>query len=133
MKLLDTTFLIHYWQGDADAGAYLAANEDAHRFVATTISLKELAVGRHRHGEFDPTELESTFGWVDVLPFALDHAYEAAKLEADLWASDRSRRRVEALAGDVLIAGTARALDAPVVTRDTDDFGAFDGVAVEPY
>lgn len=133
MKLLDTTVLIHYWSGDDDAGAYLARHEDAHRFVTTTINVKELAVGRHRQGQFDSAELTSTFGWLDVLAFDRTHAYEAAKLEADLWTSDRSRRRIDSLAGDVLVAGVARALDAPVVTRNTDDFADFAGVGVESY
>jgi predicted nucleic acid-binding protein len=33
----------------------------------------------------------------------------------------------------VLVAGTARALDAPVVTRNVDDFAHFGGVDVESY
>lgn len=85
MKLLDTTFLIHYWSGNEDAGSYLAAHDDTDEFVTTPINLmRELAVGRRRQGQFDARELDATFGWVTVVPFDAEQAYEAARLEADL-------------------------------------------------
>lgn len=133
MKLLDTTFLIDYWAGDEDAGAFLDAHEETDEFVTTPITVKELAGGRRRQERFDERELASTFDWVRVVPFDRRHAYEAAALAADLWDSDRTRRQVEALAGDVLVAGAARALDATVVTRNTEDFEQFDGVTPEGY
>lgn len=38
-----------------------------------------------------PNDLEATFGWLEFVPFGLDHAYHAAELEADLRASSRCR------------------------------------------
>lgn len=133
MKLLDTTFLIHYWSGQEAAGEYLSTYEDAETFLTTTINLKELAVGRRRQGQFDRQELAETFSWLEVVPFDVDAAHEAAALEADLWAGDSTRRQIDSLAGDVLIAGVARTLDATIVTRNTVDFAPFDGVETERY
>lgn len=134
MKLLDTTFLIDYWVGDDRVGAYLEDHSETESFISTTVNLKELAVGRVLRGQLDPADLEATYGWLTFLPFGVDHAYQAAELEADLRnRSDVDGARRNALAGDLLIAAVARAEGAPVVTDNVTDFERFDGVTVEPY
>ena len=40
---------------------------------------------------------------------------------------------MDSLVGDLLIAGVARAIDAPVVTHTVEDFELFEGVSVERY
>lgn len=134
MKLLDTDFLIDYWRGDAAVETYLEATTETETFVSTTISLKELAVGRAMQDALDPAEFAATFGWLTFLPFEPAHAYEAPALEADLRAGDDvNQAKVNALAADLLIAGVARAEGATVVTRNDRDFATFDGVPVEDY
>jgi predicted nucleic acid-binding protein len=71
MKLLDTTFLIHYWGGVDAVREYLEANEDS-EFVTTTLNLKEIAVGRELQGALDWHEIRSTFDWVRFVPFDTD-------------------------------------------------------------
>lgn len=133
-KLLDTTFLVHYWRGEESVAAYLAAHEDATEFVTTTINVKELAVGRELQGTTDHRDLLETFGWVRLVPFDVDHALAAARMEAVLRGDETvDGHEVNALAGDVLIAAVADVLDAPVVTRNTADFERFEGVSVETY
>lgn len=133
-KLLDTTFLIHYWGGDPGVEEYLETHEETAEFAATTLNLKEVAVGRRLQGEFDRQELESTFNWVRLVPFDVEHAFLASGFEADLHRRENvNQDRVNALAGDLLIAAVAKALDAPVVTRNVDDFELFEGVDVETY
>lgn len=79
-------------------------------------------------------DIVGTFDWVRIVPFELDHAIVAGELEASLRVDDTvTRRQIDALGADVLIAGIGRHLDAPVVTRNVDDFERFDGVVVEPY
>lgn len=131
MKLLDTTFLIHYWGGAEATAEYLDAH-DGHEFVTTAINLEELAVGRAIRGDLDRNEIASTFDWVTVLPFTADHAYVAGTLEAELRRSDVDPERLNALAGDVLIGAVAEAEGATVVTRNVEDFELLD-VSVEPY
>lgn len=133
MKLLDTTFLIHYWAGRDAVGEYLERHEES-EFATTTLNLKEIAVGRDLQGELDRHEILSTFEWVDVVPFRTEHAFVAGQLEADLHRDrDVNQDRINSLTGDVLIAAVARERGATVVTRNVDDFERFEGVSVEAY
>lgn len=132
-KLLDTTFLIHYWAGRDAAAEYLDAHEETCEFVTTPINLKEIAVGRRLQDAFDPDEIRSTFEWVRVVPFETEHAFVAGALEAPLHEDgDVNRQRVNALAGDLLIAAVAEDLNATVVTENVEDFQLL-GVPVESY
>lgn len=132
MKLLDTTFLIHYWGGFEATAEYLDANEEE-TFVTTTLNVKELAVGRALQGQLDRNEIRSTFDWVTVLPFESEHAYVAGVLEAELRRNDSlNQDGLNALAGDLLIAAVAESENATVVTRNTRDFEML-GVPVEAY
>ncbi|WP_132057917.1 type II toxin-antitoxin system VapC family toxin [Halorussus amylolyticus] len=133
-KLLDTTFLIHYWAGRDAVAEYLEAREDTCEFATTAINLKEIAVGRKLQGQFDPREIRSKFEWVRLVPFGVEHAFSAGELEASLREDDDiNQQKVNALAGDLLIASVAAELGAPVVTRNVEDFELFDGVSVETY
>jgi hypothetical protein len=133
-KLLDTTFLIHYWAGRDAVKKYLEAHEDTDEFVTTAINLKEIAVGRKLQRQFDPAEIWSEFEWVEFVPFAADHAMLAGEMEATLRADDDvNQQKVNALTGDLFIAAVAKDLSAPVVTRNADDFEMLDGVSVETY
>jgi len=133
MKLLDTTFLVHYWGGLDEVAAYLEAHDEA-EFVTTTFNLKEIAVGRELQGALDRPESRSTFEWVEIIPFELEHAFLAGELEAELHRDDAvNGDKINALTGDVLIAAVAKAEGATVVTENVEDFALFDGVAVERY
>lgn len=133
-KLLDTTFLIHYWAGRNAVAEYLDAHEETSEFVTTPINLKEIAVGRRLQGQFDPDEIRSKFEWVHVVPFETDHAFVAGGLEAPLHDDgDINRQKLNSLTGDVLIAAVAKDLNATVVTRNVGDFERFEGVSVEAY
>jgi predicted nucleic acid-binding protein len=133
MKLLNSTFLAHYTRGADVVFEYLSEHEDE-QFVTSTINVKEIAVGAHLVE--DPTyhEILTDFGWVDIRPFSTEHAYFAGEIEAQLQDDPEIRQdRINSLMGDILIAGVAVALDAPIVTRNVDDFELFDGVSVETY
>lgn len=134
IKLLDTTFLVHYWAGRDAVKEYLEAHEETSEFVTTAINLKEIAVGRKLQGNFDPAEIRSKFEWVEAIPFGPDHAMLAGQMEATLRADDEiNQQKVNELAGDLFIAAVARDRNAPVVTRNVDDFEMLDGVSVETY
>lgn len=133
MKLLDTTFLIHYWGGHRNVRRYLERN-DGSEFATTTLNLKEIAVGRKLQGKFDRQEILATFDWTTILPFEPDHAFIAAEFEAELHRSERiNQDGINSLAGDLLIAAVAKQLGGTVVTENTDDFERFDGVSAETY
>jgi predicted nucleic acid-binding protein len=133
-KLLDTTFLVHYWAGRDAVKEYLEAHEETSEFVTTGINLKEIAVGRELQGKFDPAEIRSKFEWVEAVPFGPDHAMLAGQMEATLRKNDEvDQQKVNELAGDLFIPAVARDLGATVVTRNVDDFEMLDGVSVETY
>ena len=132
MKLLDTTFLVDYERGEEAVAEYLEAN-GAVEFVTSTLCVKELAVGRHIVGDPTLADVLAPYGWLEVVPFRADHAIAAGEMEAELHADESvNRDYIDAVAGDLLIAAVARAMDATVVTNDRDDFERFD-VAVEGY
>lgn len=132
-KLLDTTFLIHHWGGRESVRSYLESQPEATEYVTTTINLKEIAVGRKLTGQFDPVEIRSQFEWVRVVPITEAIAWEAAEIEATLYRDDSVEQdRINALAGDAIIAGAASNLGATVVSNDVDGFRTL-GVPVEAY
>ncbi|WP_123535163.1 type II toxin-antitoxin system VapC family toxin [Halosimplex salinum] len=135
MKLLDTTFLAHYYRGDPRVESFLSAHEDGDEDLFTsTINVEEIAVGVHTV-EDDPSleSLLADLGWLRVTPFEDEDAFAAAAIEAELLDDDGvGQDRINALAGDVLIAGVADRRDATVVTENVDDFEAL-GVPVKAY
>lgn len=133
MKLLDTTFLIHYWGGREEVKSYLEVHRNA-EFITTTLNIKEIAVGRALQDEFSTASIRSAFDWVRIVPFDIDESFVAGELEAALHRDENiNQGRINALAGDLLIASVAKQWNATVVTQNIDDFELFDGVAVESY
>ena len=66
--------------------------------------------------------------------FSAEYAYFAGEIEAQLQADPEIRQdRINSLMGDILIAGVATAFEAPVVTRNVEDFKLFDNISVETY
>ncbi|WP_138005129.1 PIN domain-containing protein [Halalkalirubrum salinum] len=133
MKLLDTTFLIHYWAGREAVREYLRAHEED-EFVTTTLNIKEIAVGRAIQEKLDPVEIQTVFEWITVIPFQEEHAFVAGELEAKLHQDERiNQDKINALAGDLLIAAVGKETGAPIVTQNIEDFQIFDGVTVDVY
>jgi hypothetical protein len=133
MKLLDTTFLIHYWAGNQDAKDYLEQHSES-EFVTTTLNIKEIAVGRELQGKLNRQEILTTFEWLTLIPLQADHAFVAAELEAELHRENSvNQDKINALAGDILIAGVAKDMGATVITENTTDFERFDTISVDGY
>lgn len=96
--------------------------------------VEEIAVGALAVSDPTKEELLVALGWVRVFPFTAERVYCAGEFEADLRADpDVQQDRRDSPMDDLPIAGVARAIDAPVVTRDVEDFEFFDGVSVEAY
>lgn len=134
-KLLDTTFHVHFLTDEARVKPYLEAHDTPEtEFLASMITMKELAVGVH-HVEDDPSvaDLHADFGWVDILPFSMRHAFYAGQIENALIQQETPQEQLNALGGDILVGGVAVAENATVVTQNTDDFELMPGVDVERY
>lgn len=126
MKLLDSSLLIDYARGHPAAAEYLDEHDDA-SFGAPTIVLAELYTGLFVTTDMDREAVTARYGWLHPVPFTNEAAVEAAEIRASLRATGEPINE-----SDTYIAGTARALDLPVVTAD-GDFERIDGVAVERY
>lgn len=127
--------MIHFLTSKTRVAPHLEAHDTPEtQFLASTISMKELAVGLHVVTD-KPTlaDLRADLGWVDVRPFSTRHAFVAGQIEAALRDRGVPQDRLNALGGDVLVGGVARAENATVVTENEDDFELLPGVDVEPY
>jgi hypothetical protein len=131
MKFLDTTFLIDHQNGESRVEDYLSEHENE-TLVTSTITLKEIAVGRFLIQSPTPTQqdIRNDFQWVRVEPYLPSHGLEAAEIEAELREAGEYH---EKLATDILLAGVANDLGAPVVTDNTKDFEKFEEIEVESY
>jgi len=133
MKLLDTTFLIHYWAGREGVRDYLERIEEF-ELTTTTLNIKEIAVGRALQGKLDRHEILETFEWVNIIPFGTEHAFLAGQVDAELHRDESvTRGKINSLTGDVLIAAVAEETGATVVTENIDDFEFLGDVSVETY
>jgi predicted nucleic acid-binding protein len=134
-KLLDTTFHVHFLTDKERVKPYLEAHETPEtEFLSSMITMKKLAVGVH-HVEHDPSvaDLHADFGWVNILPFSMRHAFYAGQIENALIQQGTPQEQLNALGGDILIGGVALAEDATVVTQNTDDFELMPDVDIESY
>jgi predicted nucleic acid-binding protein len=123
--LLDTTFVIDHLRGDPVAVARLAAiveNGDE-PFVCDVVAC-EAWTGAHDDSDRD---LVGLLRFVEFVQAGPEHARRAGR-----WRADALRRGWTLSAPDALIAASAEALDAAVLTRNLRDF-ALTAARVETY
>ena len=123
MKVLDSSFCADFLRGRDHAKQYRLDHQDE-SLVLTEIGFYELYHGAVKVGR-DPTAVDRNLPWVDRLDYTPAHSREGAQIRAEL--EDQGKRIQHP---DMMIAGVARSLDAPIVTSDTD-FGHIDGLTVE--
>jgi predicted nucleic acid-binding protein len=125
MKLLDSSFCADFLRGRESAKQYRLGNLET-SLVLTAIGYYELYHGAVKEGR-DPVLLDDHLPWVEQLEFDRSHALEGARIRRELAAQGERIQHP-----DMMIAGTARALDAPVVTADSD-FERVEGLGVENH
>ncbi len=129
MYLLDTNTLIYYFKGLGNVADRLLAERPAD-VVTTTITVFELLVGiaksaapaRRRE------QLGTLLGSLRAIPFGDREARAAAEVRADL---ETAGMPIGPL--DNLIAGTARAHGATLVTRNVKEFRRIRDLHVESW
>ena len=126
MKLLETSYLVDYEQGHAEAEEYFSAHEHA-AFGASTISMFELAFGVVWDSDRDLGELRDSLRWVDFLRFTVADAIEGARIQGEL---QSAAERIPV--GDMVIAAVARNRGATLVAADAH-FERIDGLDIEYY
>ena len=123
--LLDTTFVIDHLRGDPvaiDRLATIVDNGDE-PFVCDVVAC-EAWTGAHK--DSDP-DLDGLLCFVEFIQAGPAQAWRAGR-----WRADALRRGRTLSAADALIAASAEAIDAAVLTRNVRDF-ALTSARVETY
>ncbi|MGQ0535210.1 MAG: PIN domain-containing protein [Methanobacteriota archaeon] len=129
--ILDTTVLVDLLRGEPKARDLVASLEAEGRVLwVPTPAVFEVYEGIERADRPD-RELRAVREVLDaytVLPFETDHAVRAGRVSGEL-----VRRGAMIDPVDAQIAGSALAMDRPVLTRNAKHFERVDGLAVEKY
>ena len=129
MFVLDTNAVIHYFKGQGRVAERLLTVSPG-EVALPSLVVFELTVGvlRSDNPAGRQAQLELFLGTVTTLPFGRPEAAAAARVRADLEAEGRPIGPY-----DVLIAGTALAQGAVLVTRNVREFNRVRGLAVENW
>lgn len=129
MYILDTNTLIYYFKGQGQVAQNLA-NISAQEISIPTIVLFELQVGIAK--STSPAErtrqLQQLLSVVNLVPFDRGAALAAATIRAQLEQQGSPIGQI-----DVLIAGTAVALQATLVTHNVKEFSRVEGLAIADW
>jgi predicted nucleic acid-binding protein len=119
MTVLDSSFIIDYWEGEPYAKTFLGGLSDTEPVWVPTLVLYELYAGALLSDSPADTitSVATDLDWADPLPFDDGAAREAADIRADL-----SQRGETINPVDMLIAGIARDASMTLVACD-DHFG----------
>ena len=126
MFALDTNTMIYFFQGKGRVGQHLLSTPPS-MIMIPTIVLHELYVGIEKSQSSSKRieQLEGLLSIVTVQPFGAPEARVAASIRANL---EKSGRPIGPL--DTLIAGTALANNATVVTHNLREFSRVPGLEV---
>ena len=126
MNVLDTSYLVDYERGRESARRYFE-DHGAEEFVASTISMFELAFGVVWDSDRDLHKLRESLLWIEFLEFSVADAIEGARIQGELQ-HDEIRLPI----GDVMIAGVARNRGATLVAGD-DHFTRIDDLRFDNH
>ncbi len=129
MYVLDTNTLIYYFKGQGRVAQNLA-KVPASEISIPTIVIFELQVGiaKSTSPEKRTQQLQQILSQVNTISFDYDAALAAAKIRAQL---EKQGSSIGSM--DILIAGTAIALQATLVTRNIKEFSRVAGLAIADW
>ena len=129
MYLLDTNTLIYFFKGLGQVAERLFA-VPPNQIAVSAVTLYELEVGlmRSTASRKRRAQLDELMAVIGLLPFDSQAAAESARLRGRL-----ESRGTPIGPMDTLIAGTALAHGAVMVTRNTREFGRIEGLRVEDW
>ena len=126
MYVLDTNTLIYYFKGMGRVAERLLSHSPR-KIGIPTLVLYELEVGlaKSSRPEQRRGQLAEMLAMVNILPFGIAEAREAAQIRAALEGAGEPIGPY-----DVLIAATALANQATLVTHNVEEFGRVGGLAL---
>ncbi|TVP62195.1 MAG: type II toxin-antitoxin system VapC family toxin [Nodularia sp. (in: Bacteria)] len=129
MYVLDTNTLIYYFKGQGQVAQNLA-NVSAQEIIVPTIVLFELQVGiaKSTSPGKRSQQLQQLVSQVKLVAFDRDAALAAATIRAQLEKQGTPIGQI-----DVLIAGTAVALEAILITHNLKESSRVPGLAIADW
>ncbi len=129
MLALDTNTVIHYFKGRGKVAVRMLAIPPE-RIAIPSVVVFEIEVGILKSGETSKRrrQFSELLEAVTIFPFTQAEAQTAARIRTGL---ERQGTPIGPL--DVLIAGTALAQGATLVTRNTDEFSRVPGLELENW
>jgi tRNA(fMet)-specific endonuclease VapC len=129
MYVLDTNTLIYYFKGQGQVAQNLA-NVSPQEIGVSTIVLFELQVGiaKSTSPAKRTQQLQQLLSRVNLVPFDSDAALAAATIRAQL---EQQGTPIGSM--DVLIAGTAVALQGTLITHNVNEFSRVSGLAIADW
>ncbi len=129
MYVLDTNTLAYFFRGEGRVAERLFKVPPA-EVAIPAIVLFEIETGLAKSPEATRrrAQLDEAVSTIRILPFGGNEARSAARIRADLEGAGKSIGPY-----DVLIAGTALAHGATLVTRNVREFRRISGLAIENW
>jgi tRNA(fMet)-specific endonuclease VapC len=129
MYVLDTNSFIYFFKGMGNVGERLLATPPR-EIALSAVVLYELEVGLAKSvaPQRRRAQVEELMALLSLLPYGAAEARATARIRADL---ERTGKPIGPL--DTLIAGTALAHGATVVTHNREEFGRVAGLSVEDW
>ena len=129
MFVLDTNTLSYFFRGEGQIAARLAAVSPSEVGIPAIVLFEiEAGIARSREAVQRRTQLDEALSTIHLIPFGRREARSAARIRADLEASGKPIGPY-----DILIAGTALANAATLVTRNLREFKRVRGLEVESW
>ena len=129
MYVLDTNTLIYYFKGQGKVAENIA-NVSPQEIGISTIVLFELQIGiaKSTSPAKRTQQLQQLLSRVNLFPFDRNAALAAATIRAQL-----EQKGTPIGSMDVLIAGTAVALQATLITHNIKEFSRVSGLAIADW
>ena len=129
MFALDTNTLSYFFRGEGRIAERLASVRPSDVAIPTVVLFEiEAGIARSADGARRRAQLDEALAVIQTLPFGRKEARSAARIRAEVEVAGTPIGPY-----DVLIAGTAVANGATLVTRNEREFGRVPGLAVENW
>ncbi len=129
MYVLDTNTLIYYFKGMGDVAQHLFSHSPQELAVPAIVVFElEVGIAKSNSPQKRMGQLHEILSVVHVLPFREKEAKAAAEIRVLL-----EKKGMPIGAYDLLIAGTAMAHQATLVTRNISEFGRVEQLCIENW
>lgn len=129
MWVLDTNTLVYFFKGEGNVAREMLARSPSTLGIPSIVRYElEVGIAKSTSPRKRMAQLEDLAAVVETLPFGVAEARASAAIRSTL-----ENKGMPIGPYDVLIAGTAKARGATLVTRNTREFERVDGLALENW